>query len=155
MEWIWTRRIFGRPSEPIAAHPLEGHRVEPVETDHVVARLVFCPVNRQFAGNGLRRLSNLIALRMQGEFRNRGADGENAQCRAMFGELRILFQATRDRCQGQCRAERMTDNQDFINIGLAGPFDNLAGEIVDPLLHFRPSDRREIPGKKSRHPERD
>ena len=65
----------------------------------------------------------------------------------MFGELRILFQAARDRCQRQCRAERMTDHQNFINIGLAGPLNNPAGEIVDSLLYLRPLVVEKLPGK--------
>src|SRR3984957_14257479 len=131
----------------VAAHPLEGHRIETVEADRIVTRLVFHPVNRRFTSHSLRRLSNPIALRMQCEFWNRGAYGENAQCRAVLGELWILFQAARDRCQRQCRAERMTDNQNFIDIGSAGPFNNPAGEIVDPALYFGPLTIEKLPGK--------
>jgi hypothetical protein len=67
----------------------------------------------------------------------------------MFRELRILLQAPRDRCDRHCRAERMSDNQNFVDIGFADSVKNLACEIVDPLLHFRSPTMKQVPGKNS------
>src|ERR1700753_1053285 len=135
------------PVQVLASHALEGNRIEPIEADRVVARLVFRPPNRDFIGNRSRRLSKLFAARMQSEFGNRRAHGQHAQRRSGSAELRILPQAPRHGRYRQCRAKRMADNDDFIDIGFADFLKDLPREIVDPFFNLRSLTMEKLPGK--------
>ena len=74
---------------------------------------------------------------MQRELGNRGTYSQNAQWWSRFPEFWILLETPRDCCQRQRRPQRMPDNQNFINVGLANSFENLAGEIVDSFFNLR------------------
>src|SRR6202035_4719568 len=125
------------PFQVLAPYSLKGNRIDSIETDYVITRLVFSPSNWHLLGNGPGRLSKPLTFRMQREFRDGRAYSQNAQWRSVLGELRVLFQAARDCCNRHCRAERMPHNHNFIDVVFADSLENTAGEVVNSRFHFR------------------
>src|SRR5204862_3794230 len=91
-------------------------RVEFVETDGIVAVLVFGPGDRWFGNNACDFVADAAGARMQREFWNRCADCEQAERHTMAPEVAITSKRANDEVEGKHCAQAMADDHDFIHL---------------------------------------
>ena len=134
MSWICTRRITGLPSSSIAGDASQRYRVELVEADGIVARLVFGPGDRRLGGDALDLAPETLGARVQREFRDGRTDGEHADGHAAPRQLRIPSERADQDIERQHRPQAVADHHDLVHRGLPRARDQRLRKLIETRI---------------------
>src|SRR5437763_4300696 len=104
----------GLPLNLVLRYPLQGSRIELVEADRVVARMVFCPKDIFRLQHVLDGAAHPDGARMQGTLGNSGADRQDAYAGSVPSQSGIQAQGARDDVDREHGPKTVADDNDFI-----------------------------------------
>src|SRR5581483_3183071 len=104
--------------------------------DCVLARMILGPGNAGLGGDALRRAADMLAARMQREFRQRRADGEETKLRAVLREFRIAIERARKGLSRESRPKAMPGDQHLVSGVRTDAVADTLREAVEPRAHI-------------------